>query len=566
MFSVHSPGWCNTECQKNLDGLRPVDVSHLDLRMPLPPRSAAVLGVAIPLNLNDDDVAFWADIRELATVLRDCGAEAVMVYHAAQSGPTCQAAGRFFGQGASGRSCPPQERSCGTVHLLGHCFTSMQDVRRYPNFANCPGQANGTRTFAPTVQLDKIPAIAMVAALGRGAGTAAAAAAAAQVNVTVDLHVTLSACGNYGQFPALYWSLVPLWTGLAFVWIALSCQVHSSFATALHSVMAMVPVLKLFDVVISAYLWTDCVAKGTFSTSAVLAWVAIRSLYDPFFMLIFLLIANGWCILRRDMPRSTSLTISATITTLYLVLAVNFINAGNLWWLVGAITVSMIVYSVVCVRGFVKHLTENIETMDPENFQEMHTQAVHKRGMFVRLERIVQLYLVVQIVDCAYVQVEWQGEHAWKSQIFEQVVEILVVSAMGFVFRPKQAGAAAGGRGRYFLEAGADQAGTGQRAVPFYEMSPVSAATRPQVGSASGSSPGAVVVVNPNRMSTSGPSRYSVGQHVASPMADTQVQQRQSRHRTSAASAASVGSPSPSHMAGMPNVSFGGAVGSGSAI
>lgn len=301
MFAVHSPGWCNAECQRNIDGLRPVDVNNLDLRMPLPPRSAAVLGVAIPTGLTDDDVEFWADIRELATVLRDCGAEAVMVFHAGPKGPTCQAAGRFFGQGSGGRFCPPAEPACGTVHLLGHCFTSMADIRSHPKFADCPGQANGTRTFAPTVQLNSHPATALVEALGRTAGPAQTTA---RVNITVDLHVTLSACGNYGQFPAMYWSLVPLWTGLAFVWIALSCQLHSSFATTIHSVMAVVPVLKLFDVVISAWLWTDCVAKGTFSTSAVLAWVAIRSLYEPFFMLIFLLIANGWCILRRDMPVS----------------------------------------------------------------------------------------------------------------------------------------------------------------------------------------------------------------------------------------------------------------------
>ena len=183
--------------------------------------------------------------------------------------------------------------------------------------------ARGQHTYPPTVELPMGSAKAVADALSTSTP-------AQRLNLTVDFHVTLSACGNYGQFPAMYLSLVPLWTGLAFVWIALSCQVHSSFATTIHSVMTVVPVLKVLDVVISAWLWTDCVASGKFSTPAVLAWVAIRSLYEPFFMLVFLLIANGWCILRRDMPRSTSIIISVVITSLYLVLALNFLYAGQL--------------------------------------------------------------------------------------------------------------------------------------------------------------------------------------------------------------------------------------------
>eukprot|EP01043_Picozoa_sp_COSAG02_P059050 COSAG02_NODE_7454_length_3006_cov_3.264534_3_plen_69_part_00 len=48
--------------------------------------------------------------------------------------------------------------------------------------------------------------------------------------------------------------------------------------------------------------------------------------------------------------------------------------AGNFWWLVGTITVGTIVYSVIRVRGFVVYLTEKIESMDPQAFQEMYSQ------------------------------------------------------------------------------------------------------------------------------------------------------------------------------------------------
>ena len=172
----------------------------------------------------------------------------------------------------------------------------------------------------------------------------------------------------------------------------------------------------------------------------------------------------------------------------------------------------------------------------------------------------MQFYLVVQIVDYWFVQVEWQGEQAWKSQVYEQAVEIIVVTAMGLVFRPKQPGSGTGGRGRYFLEAGTDQGSASMRQVPFYEMSPVSADARSSTGmgtpgGAQGrgldDSPGAVVVVNPNSgsVATSATPRYSVGQHVRAPAV-------QGRHR-SAASAATVE---------MPSISFGTLGGASTAI
>eukprot|EP01043_Picozoa_sp_COSAG02_P059051 COSAG02_NODE_7454_length_3006_cov_3.264534_4_plen_331_part_00 len=309
-----------------------MEVNQIERQIPFAPRTAAFLSLPFPPNLHDEQepadpqvvAAFWDDVRSLSTMLHDCGAAAVMIYHGQE---LCHESGQLFGQDRPGSTCPENSPGCGSVHLLGHCKTSMEEVRKHPVIVECRLQTNN-HTYPPTVELPLRSASAVANAVGNAAFIQATASGP-WMNLTVDFHVTLSACGNYGQFPAMYLSLVPLWTGLAFVWIALSCQVHSSFATTIHSVMTVVPVLKVLDVVISAWLWTDCVASGKFSTPAVLAWVAIRSLYEPFFMLVFLLIANGWCILRRDMPRSTSITISVVITSLYLVLALNFLYAGH---------------------------------------------------------------------------------------------------------------------------------------------------------------------------------------------------------------------------------------------
>lgn len=328
VLAASSTPWCEGPCEKDLIGLTMMEVNQIERRVPFAPRTAAFLSLPFPYHLHDATdaadpgvvAAFWADAREIATLLRACGADAVMIYHGQE---LCHEPGQLFGQGTPGRRCDPNTPGCGSVHLLGHCLKNMTEVRQHAVITECMVMARGQHTYPPTVELPMGSAKAVADALSTSTP-------AQRLNLTVDFHVTLSACGNYGQFPAMYLSLVPLWTGLAFVWIALSCQVHSSFATTIHSVMTVVPVLKVLDVVISAWLWTDCVASGKFSTPAVLAWVAIRSLYEPFFMLVFLLIANGWCILRRDMPRSTSIIISVVITSLYLVLALNFLYAGQL--------------------------------------------------------------------------------------------------------------------------------------------------------------------------------------------------------------------------------------------
>jgi hypothetical protein len=405
VLSATSTPWCEGACQNDLVGLTVMEVNQIERRIPFAPRTAAFLSLPFPNHLHDEVepadpevvAAFWGDVREISTLLRDCGADAVMIYHGQE---LCHEPGQLFGQGTAGRTCIENSPGCGSVHLLGHCKKSMEEVRQHPVIVACRMQSRGKNyTYPATVELPLRSARAVANAVSVEQSPSQSHDPARRLNLTVDFHVTLSACGNYGQFPAMYLSLVPLWTGLAFVWIALSCQVHSSFATTIHSVMTVVPVLKVLDVVISAWLWTDCVASGKFSTAAVLAWVAIRSLYEPFFMLVFLLIANGWCILRRDMPRSTSITISVVITSLYLVLALNFLyagqpaslslillhcsvaqtnaaelRAGNFWWLVGTITVGTIVYSVIRVRGFVVYLTEKIDSMDPQAFQEMYSQ------------------------------------------------------------------------------------------------------------------------------------------------------------------------------------------------
>jgi hypothetical protein len=207
------------------------------------------------------------------------------------------------------------------LHVFGRCITSPQELRE---LLACANSTRSVATIPAVVQLGSEPALAMVQASTGLLSTNEPHSLL--VDASVDLLVRVSACAHFEYLPTLYWSLVPVWTCSAVVWIALSCQVHASFATTIHSVMTVVPVIKLLECVICGWLWTDCVASGTFSVATVLAWVAVRSLYEPFLLLVLLLIAHGWCTLRRDMPRATALAILAAITVLYIVLAFNFLH------------------------------------------------------------------------------------------------------------------------------------------------------------------------------------------------------------------------------------------------
>ena len=96
-------------------------------------------------------------------------------------------------------------------------------------------------------------------------------------------------------------------------------------------------------------------------------------------MLMFLLLAHGWCILCRDMSRVASLRISAVVSTLYICLALNFLYAGNYWWVVTFVTLSAVGYSMAKIQGFRKDLAERMAVMQSEvNFQEIYTQVRHR--------------------------------------------------------------------------------------------------------------------------------------------------------------------------------------------
>eukprot|EP01050_Picozoa_sp_SAG11_P005991 SAG11_NODE_447_length_9395_cov_4.121665_8_plen_106_part_00 len=104
-------------------------------------------------------------------------------------------------------------------------------------------------------------------------------------------------------------------------------------------------------------------------------------------MLMFLLLAHGWCILCRDMSRVASLRISAVVSTLYVCLALNFLYAGSFWWVVAVVTLSAVMYSMVKIQKFVKDLAERMAAMRSEvDFQEIYAQVAHKHTMFSRLQ------------------------------------------------------------------------------------------------------------------------------------------------------------------------------------
>ena len=265
---------------------------------------------------------FWANIAEVASILSGCGVDAVLMYRGV---PQCHEPGHL-------------------IHIMGRCITSPRELRELLPSSN--------GSHSPTVILmESGPALAVVQASSGRVSTPAHPLGSAAANVTVDLLQVRSvicscpaistarllhrschlwaqrqpACRQYMRLPGLYWALVPIWSCLGLLWVGLSCQLHASFATTIHSVMALVPLLKLLDVAVSATLWTDCVASGTFSVAMVLAWVAVKSVYEPFISLTLLLIAHGWCTVRRDMPRATSLTVLAAVCSLYVALAVNFL-------------------------------------------------------------------------------------------------------------------------------------------------------------------------------------------------------------------------------------------------
>eukprot|EP01048_Picozoa_sp_COSAG05_P001371 COSAG05_NODE_46_length_25233_cov_40.235741_9_plen_372_part_00 len=302
---------------------------------------------------------FWANIAEVASILNGCGVDALLVYRGVVQ-------------------CHEPDH---LIHIMGHCITSPQQLREV-----LPA-SNFSDSRPPVILMESGPALAMVQASSERVSSSTHPYRSAAANVTVDLlqvslkytHVLLyalcrgcftvlviawmqrqPACRQYTRLPVLYWALVPLWSCLGLLWVGFSCQLHASFATTIHSVMALVPLLKLLDVAVSASLWTDCIASGTFSVAMVLAWVAVKSVYEPFVSLVLLLITHGWCTVRRDMPRAASLTVLAAVCMLYVALALNFLYGE------AATTSSALSECITCL---VAQLVNTGGSLRPRNWQ-----------------------------------------------------------------------------------------------------------------------------------------------------------------------------------------------------
>lgn len=156
-------------------------------------------------------------------------------------------------------------------------------------------------------------------------------------------------------------------------------------------------------------------------------------------MLVLLLIAHGWCVLYRDLHRGTSACIAAAVTALYLSLALNFLLAGNAWWLVGGLVAAIVGYAYRSAHRFVQQLAERVQDIEPDSFAEMHSQAVHTKGIFVWLERIILGYLAGQLLHYSVLTELWQGPHAWKAQVFQQVRACVRACVLCLLRHPRSA-------------------------------------------------------------------------------------------------------------------------------
>jgi hypothetical protein len=486
-FEVQSADWCGNDCGRGMPGLNLVDIVDTPMELPFHARSVPIIAVSMPPDGDEKSALFWDNIQQITNTLGGCGADAVLIFH------------------GSGHCHDPHT----LVQLFGKCYSAgSRGIESLKSDSRQHGCLNITAKPTPAIFLDTGVADIVAAARYqiRHQDTLR--------NITVDLNVKHAACTDNTYFPLMYWALVPVWTAITVIWIALSFQIHSNFATTIHSVMTVVPVLKLMDVVISAWLWMDCVDTGSFSIPAVLAWVAVRSLYQPFFMLMFLLLAHGWCILCRDMSRIASLRISLVVTALYLCLALNFVYAGSYWWLVATVTLSAIMYSMVKIQKFIQDLRERMASMQPEiNFQGIYAQVKHKHTMFSRLQKFVFVYFVLLFIDYAAVQQIWQQQQAWKAQMFDQSVQVFIVVSLGCLFRPKQAGTGDPGA-RFFLDSTDISSSGVRRPVPFYEMAEINGsqlvnAETVQIGE-QGEMP-AVVILNPGHGSHQAGARLRTG-------------------------------------------------------
>jgi hypothetical protein len=113
--------------------------------------------------------------------------------------------------------------------------------------------------------------------------------------------------------------------------------------------------------------------------------------------------------------------------------------AGKYWWLASATTITIMAWVTSACK---RHITDMVErlrvetTMGSDTFMELRDLTAGRLTMLRRVDVIVMAYLAFTILDSSILRQAWQGPQAWKSQVCEQVVELLVIASIGFTLRP----------------------------------------------------------------------------------------------------------------------------------
>lgn len=110
------------------------------------------------------------------------------------------------------------------------------------------------------------------------------------------------------KIPGIYYTLMFVWTAVLGLWLLNWLRWHR-FSNRLHDVLIIPPLLKLIELVLQWRRWSLLSRDGEATSSVENAYHTVDNLENAFFFAMYMVLAQGWCIIRPRIDRENKIVI-----------------------------------------------------------------------------------------------------------------------------------------------------------------------------------------------------------------------------------------------------------------
>ncbi|XP_072957829.1 uncharacterized protein [Typha angustifolia] len=242
---------------------------------------------------------------------------------------------------------------------------------------------------------------------------------------------------SYRPLPSLYLAFLAIWAVSGFSWTFNTWRNRHFQANNLQWILALVPLVKALQLILSFSFWYSCLNLQTCSLWMSFGVYVTGILFQTACFVSFMLISHGYCIMCERLSVRERRTTAALGCVLYLTLVGH--KASVPYFTVFLMLNYLISFYLIFRR--ISHnlivLREHLSFIEEEDIQTMHDVLNKKYTMFKRFQGTMQIVAIVDIL--VYMNVDETPDNYWFRLLVREWVQFCIFLYIGWTFRTQEA-------------------------------------------------------------------------------------------------------------------------------